>query len=204
MNSITSPFITQCKYTAYKLYHCGLFSKDLSTLCSKSRGTNSWFNIASIAKVHIFSEAQNSSQVHHNISLAALFAGLCVPTGFFCMTLRVDVVVPPMYFVKWTITFWLSSLIPRAHAPIVYFIPLLWVLCISEIAKIVDPGLWNSTSFMAWITSSSCAKNMLRAPEGIKRQGSGECCLQKACPLGWHWNFHLENFTHTNPTVTCQ
>lgn len=76
---------------------------------------------------------------------------------------------PPTYFVKWTITFWLSSLIPQDHDPIVYFIPLLWVLCISEIAKIVDPLLWNSTSFIwavAWITSSSSAENMHHAPAG--------------------------------------
>lgn len=95
--------------------------------------------------------------------------GLCVSTSLFCMTLQVGVVVPPTYFVKWTITFWLSSLIPRDHGPIVYFILLLWVLGISEIAKIVDPGLWNSTSFIcavAWITSSSSTENMLCAPEG--------------------------------------
>lgn len=135
----------------------------------KSRGF--CFNMAPSGKVHIFSFslkpkiAHRCFTIHH---IATHFRGLCVPTGFFCMTLQVDVVVPPTYSVKWTVTFWLISLIPQDHAPIVYVIPLLWVLCMSEIAKIVDPVLWNSTSFIwagAWITSSSSTENTLHAPD---------------------------------------
>lgn len=153
------------------------FSKDHSTVPYIVKNPEAQ---TAVVTLQVFSTAQNNSQVHHNTLVAAHFWRLCVPTGVFSAWLcRWMLLCPPTYFVKWTITFWLSSLIPRDHAPIVYFILLLWVLCISEIAKIVDPGLWNSTSFIwavAWITSSSSAENMLRAP-GIKGQGSGECCL---------------------------
>lgn len=166
------------RYTMYKM--CHYFQRIIALhLHIVNQETQKLFQVLTV-KVPIFSKAQNSSQVHHNTSSAAHFRGLCVPTGFFCMTLQVDVVVPPMYFVNWTITFWLSSLIPRDHAPIVYFIPLLWVLCISEIAKIVDPGPWNSTSAVgpvAWITSSSSSWKHAPCSCGIKRAGSGECCL---------------------------
>lgn len=91
---------TRCKYASYELPLLAYFQKDHSPVYSKSGGTSSSFNIAPSVQVHIFSQTQNSSQVHHNTLLAAHFSGLCVPTGFFCMTLQVDVVVSPTYFVK--------------------------------------------------------------------------------------------------------
>lgn len=85
------------------------------------------------------------------------------------MTLQVDVIVPPTYFVEWTITFWLISLIPQDHPPIVYFIPLLWLLRVSEIAKIVDLGLWNSTSVICVVAEiTSSAENMLQMGKQAK------------------------------------
>lgn len=121
----------------------------------------------------IFSEAQNSSQVIFNTSHGCTFLkALCSDWPFFCMTLQVDVIVPPTYFVEWTITFWLISLIPQDQPPIVYFIPLLWLLCVSEIAKIVDLGLWNSTAVICAVAEiTSSVENMLQMGKQVK------CCL---------------------------
>lgn len=152
---------SQWKCTAYKMYHCGLFSRDHSTINSKPKLSVRKFTFSPKPKI-----APRCITIHRWLHISG---GFVSRQGFSAWLCRWMLLCPPMYFVKWTITFWLSSRIPRDHAPIVYFIPLLWVLCISEIAKIVDPGQWNSTSVIwavAWITSSSSAENMLRAPEG--------------------------------------
>lgn len=164
---------------------------------------------ASSVKVHIFSEAQNSSQVHHNTSSAAHFRGLLCPDRVFLHDFAGGCCCAPRtYYVKWTITFWLSSLIPRDHAPIVYLIPLLWVLCISEIAKIVDPGLWNSTSVIwavAWITSSSSACKTCSVLLRDKETRQWRMLFIEWPPVGLTLTFPLGDFfAQTQPTVMCQ
>lgn len=127
----------------------------------------------------IFSDAQNSSQVIFNTSHGCTFLkALCSDWPFFCMTLQVDVIVPPTYFVEWTITFWLISLIPPGHHPIVYFIPLLWLLCVSEISKIVDLDCEiPPRSFLARLKSPPLLKTCCR---WVNKPN-----VSAFCPLSW-------------------
>lgn len=103
-------------------------------------------------------------------------AGVCC-----CVPHRVSLFFFFLFF-KWTITYWLSSLIPQDHPPIVSFIPLLLLVCISEIAKIVDPGLWKSTCHSGRGLNHLIRWKHAVCSKGIKRRGSGECCLQNGCP----------------------
>lgn len=112
------------------------YVKDRSTIFSKSGGTVSCF------------KAQNSSEVHHNTSSAAHFRGLCVPGGIFLHDFAGGCCfAPPTYFCQMNNHVLIKQPNSTGSRPNCLFIPLLWLLCISEIAKIVDPGLWNSTSF---------------------------------------------------------
>ena len=149
------------------------------------RDTNSCFPL----RLHIFSNSQNSSQVHHDSSPAAHFRGFV----FFCMTLQVDVVVPPppTYSVTWTITFWLSSLIPQAHAPIVCFIPV--ALSSRHIWHFLNR--WPPRLVEFHLVGLSRGLNHAPCSWGIKRQGRGECCLLNDWPSGWRGNFHWDVFS---------
>lgn len=80
----------------------------------------------------------SSQQVHHNASSPGYFRGFVFHQCFSAWLCR-WVLLCPCLCVNWTFTFRLSNLIRGAHAPIVCFIPMLWALSISEIAKIVDP-----------------------------------------------------------------
>lgn len=80
----------------------------------------------------------SSQQVHHNASSPGYFRGFVFHQCFSAWLCR-WVLLCPCLCVNWTFTFRLSNLIRGAHAPIVCFIPMLWALSISEIAKIFDP-----------------------------------------------------------------